>query len=75
MTTTKLRLNDVVYWVRSSGLGGKDRVPMYYKGRCDRSDEGQRGYDIKGRPVSLGEGDYTATYGGSDFEYEDGTPV
>jgi hypothetical protein len=73
--TKKLRLDDVIYWVRSIGPDGKDRVPMFYKGRCDRSDEGQRGFDIKGRPVELGPGEYTATYGGSDFEYEDGTPV
>jgi hypothetical protein len=74
-TTRRLYIDDVIYWVRSSGASGKDRVPMYYKGRCDRADEGQRGYDIKGRPVSLGEGEYTATYGGGDFEYEDGTTV
>ena len=66
-------MSKVIYWVRSVGPDGKDRVPMYYKGRCDRSDEGQRGYDIKARPVSLGEGPYTATYGGSDFELEDGS--
>ncbi len=62
----------VIYWVRSIGPDGKDRVPMYYKGRCDRSDEGIVGRDIKARPVSLGEGDYTATYGGGDFEDESG---
>ena len=58
----------VIFWVRSTGVNGKDRVPMYYKGLCNRSDEGQRGYDIKARPVALGPGGYTATYGGDDFE-------
>lgn len=70
-----MKLNQVIYWVRSSGPDGKDRVPMFYKGRCDRRDEGAVGFDIKARPVSLGVGDYTATYGGSDFEREDGTPI
>jgi hypothetical protein len=64
----------VIYWVRSVGINGKDRVPMFYKGKCDRSDEGRVGYDVKARPVSLGEGEYTATYGGGDFETEDGRP-
>lgn len=73
--TNKLKLDAVIFWVRGSGPDGKDRVPMFYKGRCDRADEGQRGFDIKARPVHLGPGDYTATYGGDAFEYEDGTPV
>jgi hypothetical protein len=66
-------MNTIIYWVRSVGPNGKDRVPMFYKGLCNREDEGQIGFDIKARPVSLGAGDYTATYGGSDFENEDGT--
>jgi hypothetical protein len=40
-TTRRLYIDDVIYWVRSSGASGKDRVPMYYKGRCDRADEGR----------------------------------
>jgi hypothetical protein len=41
---------------------------MYYKGRCDRADEGRVGRDIKARPVRLGPGEYTATYGALDFK-------
>jgi hypothetical protein len=71
----KMPPDAIIFWVRSIGPKGKDRIPMYYKGRCDRRDEGKVGYDIKGRPVSLGPGEYTGTYGGSDFEYEDGRPI
>ncbi len=66
-------MSKVIYWVRGTGPDGKDRVPMFFKGACDRADEGAVGYDIKGRPVSLGKGEYTATYGGGDFENEDGS--
>jgi hypothetical protein len=70
-----MRLDAIIFWVRSVGPSGKDRIPMYFKGLCDRRDEGQVGYDVKGRPVSLGTGEYTGTYGGGDFEYEDGRPI
>lgn len=70
-----IKLNTVIYWVRSVGPGGKDRVPMYYRGRCSRADEGAIGHDIKARPTRLGKGAYTAVYGGGDFEYQDGTRV
>lgn len=70
-----MKLNTVIYWVRSIGPTGKDRVAMYYRGRCSRSDEGEIGYDIKARPVRLGKGAYTAVYGGGDFETKDGTPL
>lgn len=65
----------IVYWVRSIGPDGKDRVAMYYKGvlRSD-SDEGSAG-DVRARPVSLGDGPYTGTYGRYDFEHKDGTPL
>lgn len=70
-----MKLNTVIYWVRSIGPAGKDRVAMYYRGRCNRADEGEIGYDIKARPVRLGEGAYTATYGGDTFEDKDGNPI
>jgi hypothetical protein len=74
--TARPKLNQIIYWVRSIAVGGKkDRVPMYYKGRCNRADEGEVGYDIKARPVRLGQGEYVATYGVADFEFEDGTEV
>ncbi len=73
--THRLKVGETIYWVRSQGMGVKDRVPMIYKGRCNRRDEGEVGFDIKARPVSLGEGEYVGTYGGSDFEYENGNPV
>lgn len=65
---------EIIYWIRSQGPSGKDRVPMYFKGLCNRADEGRVRFDIKARPVSLGEGEYTGTYGGSDFENEAGEP-
>lgn len=72
----QLRHGDIVFWVRSVGPGDtKDRVPMYYKGRCQRADEGIVGYDIRARPVTLGEGPYTATFDGGSFEWQDGTEV
>ena len=70
-----MKIDTIIYWVRSSGPEGKDRVPMYYKGRCDARDEGRIYHDIKARPVSLGPGKYTGVYGETDFEYEDDTPV
>lgn len=71
-----MRADTIIYWIRSIAAGGaKDRVPMYFKGRLGRdTDEGSRG-DIQARPVSLGPGPYTATYGGGDFETEEGTPI
>lgn len=67
-----MKINDIIYWVRSYGPDGKDRVPMYYKSTIQWESEEGRWGDIQARPVSLGEGDYTATYGRDDFEYEDG---
>jgi hypothetical protein len=62
----------IIYWVRSIGPDGKDRVPMYFKGVLTRkTDEGHPG-DIQARPVHLGSGEYTATYGADDFEDENG---
>jgi hypothetical protein len=51
----RVRLGDVVFWVRSIGPGNvKDRVPMYYLGRLlQHSNEGERG-DVRGRPIFLG---------------------
>lgn len=70
-----METNTVIYWVRSSGLNGKDRVAMYFKGRWDRAcDDGARG-DVKARPVSLGPGPFTATYAPDDFEDEQGRPL
>jgi hypothetical protein len=65
-----MKMNQIIYWVRSVGPDGTDRVPMYYKGRCDRADEGQVGFDVKCRPVSLGPGEYTVTVGGDAIEEE-----
>ena len=71
----RARTPPIVYWVRSVGPEGKDRVAMYYKGVLRRdSDEGMRG-DLRARPVSLGDGPYTAVYGRYDFEHEDGSPL
>lgn len=68
MKDRKPRDGDIVFWVRSVGPGdSKDRVPMYYKGRCRDHSEGEVGFDIRARPVTLGLGPYTATYGEDDF--------
>lgn len=70
-----MTIDTVIYWVRSIGPNGKDRVPMLYKGRWTRDcADGARG-DVKARPVSLGPGEFTATYGPDAFEHEDGSPV
>jgi len=70
VTTRSLKKNDVIYWVRSTGFGGDDLVPMYFKGRLTRdTDEGSRG-DIQARPVHLGPGPYVATYGADDFVFD-----
>ncbi len=62
-----LKLDDVIGWVRSTGISGDDIVPMYYKGRWNNDcDDGLRG-DVKARPVSLGHGPFTATYNPNDF--------
>jgi hypothetical protein len=61
-------IDTIIYWVRSWGANGDELVPMYYKGRCDRADEGRARHDIKGRPVKLGPGEYTAVYGALDFK-------
>jgi hypothetical protein len=64
----------VIYWVRSVGPSGKDRVAMLYKGVLRRdTDEGMAG-DIKARPAHLGPGPYTGVFGSDAFELEDGTP-
>jgi hypothetical protein len=66
---------NVIYWVRSVGASGKDRIPMYFKGRWDRDcADGCRG-DVRGRPVSLGPGEFTGTFNPDDFELEDGSPA
>lgn len=68
-------LDAVIYWVRSTGPDGKDRIPMLYKGRWARDcEDGKRG-DVRARPLCLGPGEFTATYGPDDFEYEDGTAI
>jgi hypothetical protein len=68
-------INDVIYWVRGKDAKGKDRVPMYFKGQWGRNNEdGMRG-DVKGRPIHLGNGQFTGTYGMHDFEDEDGNPI
>lgn len=65
----------IIYWVRSVGPSGKDRVAMYYKGRWGHNcEDGNKG-DVRARPFSLGPGEYTATYNPDAFEMEDGTPV
>ena len=58
--------DSIIEWVRSVGPSGEDVVLMYYKGRCDNADEGMIGYDVKVRPVNLGDGPYTCTVGGGD---------
>lgn len=71
-----MKENTIIYWVRSTGPGNvKDRVPMYFKGRLSKNcQDGLRG-DVKARPVSLGQGEFTSTYNHTDFELENGTPV
>jgi hypothetical protein len=70
-----MAIDTIIYWVRSVGPGGKDRVPVYFKGRWAHTcADGQRG-DVKARPVKLGVGQFTATYAPDAFEYEDGEPV
>lgn len=67
-----MTLDTIIYWVRSIGPDGEDRVPMFYKGRWDRDcADGLRG-DVKARPVELGPGSFTATYNADDFETRDG---
>lgn len=63
-------IDTVCYWIRSIGPDGVDRIPMYYKGYCNRADEGRVGFDIRVRPVSLGPGPYTCTVGGDDVEFD-----
>ena len=64
MIPARLPIDTQIEWVRGVGPSGEDIVPMYYKGRCDRSDEGVIGFDVRVRPVHLGPGDYTCTVGG-----------
>ena len=68
MDYSKLKINDVILWVRSIGPSGKDTVPMFYKGRWARNCEDGMAGDVKARPVSLGPGEFTATYNPDDFE-------
>ena len=56
--------DSIIEWVRGVSPSGEDVVLMRYKGRCNRADEGEIGYDVKVRPVSLGDGPYTCTVGG-----------
>lgn len=71
-----LPLNTVIYWVRSVGPQGKERVPMYFLGQLRRNTDEGNVCDVKARPVALGKtGNYTAVYGAGDFEQEDGTPI
>lgn len=48
---------------------------MFFKGRWERNnDNGLRG-DVRARPVSLGQGEFTATYNPDDFEDEAGNKI
>ena len=70
-----MKHDTVIYWVRSVGTDGKDRVPMFFKGRWDRNcEDGMRG-DVRARPIHLGPGEFTATYNPDDFEDEAGAPL
>ncbi len=70
-----MEIGTVIYWVRSQGPDGKERIPMYFKGTWGRDcADGFKG-DVKARPVRLGNGPFTATYNPYDFETEDGNPV
>jgi hypothetical protein len=65
----------VIYWVRSVGPSGKERVAMFYKGRWGATcPDGSHG-DVRARPVSLGPGPFTGTYAPDAFENEDGSPA
>lgn len=63
-----MKPGDTIHWLRGTGLGGDDVVHMTYKGKCNRSDEGQVGFDVRVRPTKLGPGEYTCTIGGGDIE-------
>ena len=70
-----MEIGTIINWVRSTGPDGKEVIPMYYCGRWNRDcADGLKG-DIKARPVKLGPGEFTATYGPSDFETTDGQPI
>ena len=70
-----MNFDTVIYWVRSIGPSGKDRVPMYFKGTWTRDcADGLKG-DVKARPIKLGPGAFTATYNPNDFETKDGAPI
>lgn len=63
-------IDTVVYWNR-----GDKRIPVYFKGRWDRNcEDGMRG-DVKARPINLGPGEFTVTYGASDVEDEAGNTL
>lgn len=59
------QFGDVIGWDR-----GDKVIPMYYKGQCNRPDEGIMGFDVRCRPVELGEGPYTVTVGGHDVIWD-----
>lgn len=66
MDWSKVKQNDVIVWIR--GIGPGNAVPMFFKGRWAKDcADGTRG-DIKARPVSLGQGEFTATYSPDAFE-------
>lgn len=70
-----LNNDDVIYWVRSTFRGVKERVPMFYKGRWERDCENGAKGDVKVRPVSLGPGEFTTTINPDDCETVDGKPA
>ena len=50
----------VAYWIHTySSRHGREFEPVYVLGTVDRPEEGIVGYDLRARPVRLGEGAYT----------------
>ena len=50
----------IAYWIHTySSRTGREFEPVYVLGTTDRPDEGIVGYDLRARPVRLGEGKYT----------------
>lgn len=62
------RLSKRMCWVRSVGMGTKDTVEVFTKGRTRRADEGIVGHDVRVRPVRLGPGPYTMVVAPDDLE-------
>lgn len=58
----------IMYFVQSRGVGGKVTVPVYVYGPTRRSDEGIPGYDMRVRPLRLGQGTYTMVVSPDDLE-------